>query len=201
MSRLNRSILIIPFVPLTLCFAHISASAQNLVVNGGFEAGTLDPWISNNNVDVVGGFWNHHSGGRSLDLSGGGPVGSIFQDVATNNGQSYQVGFYMAGNFYGGPDIKQMDVYWGDQYLGREVFDKAISGSTLTNVNWSFRSYNVIGTSNDRLRFVSFGDDDGFGPTLDDISVSPVPAPSALAAFVIGAVPGAVVLLRRRRKA
>jgi|GEM_PF-3662438 len=34
-----------------------------------------------------------------------------------------------------------------------------------------------------------------------DLTVRPVPAPSALAAFVIGAVPGAAVLLRRRRKA
>jgi|GEM_PF-2053479 len=193
------SILFIPSLLVLLCSTHTSASAQNLIVNGGFETGVISPWVGND-VEVVNRYWNHHSGDWSLDLSGGS-VGSIYQDITTNNGQGYTVGFYMAGNFYGGPDIKQMDVYWGDQYLGREVYDKAISGSTRTNVNWSFRSYNVIGTSNDRLRFVSVGEDIGYGPTLDDISVSPVPAPSGLFTLLIGAVPGAMILRRRRGNA
>jgi len=54
------------------------------------------------------------------------------------------------------------------------------------------------GTWNDILNTLADGNTRGY---IVEYNQAPVPAPSALAAFVIGAVPGAAVLLRRRRKA
>jgi len=89
----------------------------------------------------------------------------------------------------------------------RLSFGDTVVAQTITtvrpfdNLNSSFTPGLGIGNTQDPVAA-----NQPFNGIIDELKiynrvVGPVPAPSALAAFVIGAVPGAAVLLRRRRKA
>lgn len=196
-------------VCLTLAFLLFGATAlraQNLASNGDFElpnvgatylgvAAGVNLWgwtVEDWSVDVIGGYWRAARGNQSLDLSGDQP-GGIHQDLVTAPGQTYNLRFAMAGN----PDyasVKAMEVWWGNQKLDTLSFDTV--GHSRTDMGWAYHSFTVTGSGNDRLRFVSLGWPECYGPTLDDVSVTPVPEPASVSLLALA---GAAAMVWRKQ--
>jgi hypothetical protein len=114
-----------------------------------------------------------------VDLSGqSGAAGSIFQDLPTTPGQRYRLRFAMAGNPDAGPAIKQMNLFWDGGLLDSPSFD--ITGHTREQMGWVYHDHLVTAsTSLTRLQFTSVTSS-GFGPVIDDISVTHVFGPIIL---------------------
>jgi choice-of-anchor C domain-containing protein len=161
-----------------------SASAQNLIVNGGFEdppgvqtwivfgaGATLPGWVvGNGTVEIVGTFWQAAEGSQSLDLNGiFEEIGTIYQDVPTVPGQHYKVRFAYAGNLDCGPTIKTTLVTWDGQELDTVSFDT--TGHSFTDMGWSYYEFEVTASSSTgRLGFQSLTSS-FCGPVLDNVSV------------------------------
>ncbi len=174
----------------------LALRAQNIVSNGDFESPYVGPtylgfapganlggWVVEYwSVDVIGGYWQAVRGNQSLDLSGDQP-GGIHQDLVTAPGQMYDLRFAMSGNpDY--PSVKTLEVWWGNQKLDTLSFNTV--GHSRMDMGWAYHSFTVAGSGNDQLRFVSLGAPDCYGPTLDDVSVTPVPEPATLVLLVLG---------------
>jgi choice-of-anchor C domain-containing protein len=193
-----------------------SVRAANLVANGSFEepdigdgggagfsvfgAGqTIGPWVVEaNNVDVVGSAgvfaWQQIDGRQSVDMAGSPGAGIIYQDLATVPGQQYRLRFALSGNPVANiPTVKAVEIYWGDTLVDMPTFD--ITGHSSSEMGWGYIEYNLTApTDTTRLRFVSPIDTDG-GAVIDDVSVTVVPEPGAVAALLIA---GTATLLGRR---
>jgi hypothetical protein len=66
-----------------------------------FSAGSMDisGWVvSQDNIDLKGGYWVAAEGQQSLDLDGTFAFGAIAQSFSTLSGQLYRVSLSMAGN-------------------------------------------------------------------------------------------------------
>src|SRR6266545_3162494 len=161
----------------------------SLVNNGGFETppgintyqvfgvgSNLPGWtVENGTVEIVGPYWQSAEGSQSLDLNGTFEnIGTIYQDVPTVAGQSYKVRFAYAGNPECGSTvaIKSFKVLWNDAEFASLQFDT--TGKSFTNMGWQYyESVVTASSSTSRLRFKSTSP--AFcGPTLDDISLTPV---------------------------
>jgi hypothetical protein len=185
-----------------LLFALLSASAasaQNLVVNPGFEsppgAGittrytcACEPpgfgWtVGGGGVDLVETYWPAEEGLQSLDLNADdqGPStapGSISQTIATTPNMLYLVSFMYSGNPDhsrapdDGPALKQMKVTFGlDSYPVN--FD--VTGHTLANPGWAIGAF-IAGTysTSTELKFTSLTP--GYaGILIDHVSVEAQP--------------------------
>lgn len=127
---------IITFIVL-LAASDATALAENLVANGSFENGIIDPFPPNTNFpyfetlgvgatnianwSVVSGTidyktslqWQASDGDRSLDMDGLTFPGSVIQSIPTVPGQLYELTFDMAGNPGGPPTIKELQVCAG----------------------------------------------------------------------------------------
>ena len=186
---MNKTLLIV----IALTGMALSAYAQNLVINPGFETGDFTGYTQSGNT----GFTSvstamPHSGSYSLDAGPTSSDGFLSQDIATVIGQSYTVSFFLANtDSTGGPD--DFSASFG-----------GVTGYSITDsgpFDYTQISFDALATSaTSTLQF-------GFmnGPAywfLDDISVTAaVPEPNTLALLsVIGA--GALCLcVWRKRKA
>jgi hypothetical protein len=63
-------------------------SIKNLVVNGGFETGSLNPWIALNAAITT---ISTHSGFYAAVLEGGAVNAVLAQDVPVEAGESYEL--------------------------------------------------------------------------------------------------------------
>jgi len=187
------------------------ASAANLVVNGGFEAQTvqsgvgfdtfnsvsqgLTGWtIGLRNVDLVSSsFWTPAGGHNSLDLNGTGKS-SISQILSTVVGQVYTLSFDLAGNPFGGSAVKSLSVNFGPAGL----YDFNITGHSGGNMGWTHYTTQFAAVSTyTTLSFASLVPGNA-GPALDNISVSAVPEPETYAMLLAGL--GLMGTMARRRK-
>lgn len=98
----------------------------NLLVNGSFEEGpeglgnwqvlgagdkTIKGWeVTRASIDLIGNYWQHGQGNRSLDLHGSPGFGGIKQTFATKPGRRYKVTFALAGNPEGSVAKKKLGV-------------------------------------------------------------------------------------------
>ena len=196
----------------------VAASSGAQVVNGGFESsipvtpGTFTTYSATQNfggwtvgsgsIDLINGFWQAASGTYSVDLDGAS-VGSIYQDLVTSLGGTYNLSFALAGNSAGGPLIKSMDVFWGSTNVGTFTFD--VTGKSPSNMGWqNFVVNNLTATSaTTRLTFQSTTNGNVYGPALDDVIVSQAttvtPEPASMMLVAPGFV-GVFGLARRKRK-
>jgi choice-of-anchor C domain-containing protein len=189
-----QTILILTVV--ALLFSNSSASAA--LINGSFELGTdpgsfktLNPgatditgWTITGQLDYIGTYWQASEGSRSLDLSGFS-AGSIQQDIDTIPGYTYIVNFDMAGNPDGDPTIKQLVVEAVG--LDAQAYDFDITGYTKSNMGWQTKQWSfVAAAATTTLKFTSLVGDTGWGPALDNVTITTIPAPGALILLGIG---------------
>ncbi|MBL8045536.1 MAG: DUF642 domain-containing protein [Anaerolineales bacterium] len=161
------------------------AQAQNLVTNGDFESPLVAPplavyyaptnfggWVVDfGSVELIAnGYWQAASGVQSVDLSGWAK-GGIYQDLSTATGQSYLLRFALAGNPMGAPQIKQVEVRWGDMLVA--TLSISTFGRSNANMGYQYFEYPIIASTNvTRLKFTSLTDGI-YGPVVDDVSVVP----------------------------
>lgn len=169
-----------------------SATAQNILVNGSFETydgsgnsnigAGLNGWTIGNGggIDIVFStgvepyYWQAVDGNVSLSLAWFGPE-RISQAVTTSAGQSYHLTFSMAAEIYGGPSTRTMDALWNNVVVGSASFQ--YTGQGPENMGWVQFSYDVVGTGNDTLSFLSTTPGP-YGPALDNVSLVVVPEPT-----------------------
>ena len=178
-------------------------SAANLVVDPGFENPVLTPWVTGGHT------WsltssNPHTGAQGVETGCIGPAcvaadtdplsAWIFQDLATTNGSSYDLTFWLGlRKNPTDPSVNEVKVLWG----GAEVFD-------IQNiVDPAFVQFTVSGlvASGSTTRLEFFGRNDPGVVSLDDISVDAsagaVPEPAAF--LLLGAGLAGFARLRRWR--
>lgn len=191
----------------------VSASAPNLIANGGFESSTysnpsdlyetfaagstaLTSWtIDFGSVDLIKSYWTPAQGSYSLDLSGD-QDGMISQSFNTTIDQRYLVSFAMAGN----PDDtnhpnKTMEVglSLGDYYTFNTT------GKTHSDMGWVQNSFEFKATGTlSELYFLSANEyNSPYGVALDNITVTAIPEPESFAMFLAGL--GLIAAVARRR--
>ncbi len=199
-----KSLIILSVIVINLATSPIWAN----VTNGSFELGTdpglymtLNPgstnitgWTITGQIDYIGSYWQASDGSRSIDLSGFS-AGSIQQDIATIPGFTYIVYFDMAGNPDGDPTVKSLDV----EAVGidSQTFNFDDTGFTKSNMGWETKEWSFLANAyTTTLKFTSLVDT-GWGPALDNINVTAVPAPGAILLVSLGT--GLVGWLRRKR--
>lgn len=187
-------------------------AANNLVVNGDFEAQTvvdtsagfdtfssgslsLVGWtIDLRTVDLVSNtYWTAAGGNNSLDLNGTNK-GVISQVLSTVVGQVYTLSFDLAGNPVAGPTLKGLSVNLGP--VGLYSFNT--TGHSTGSMGWTryTTQFAAVDTST-TLSFASMTKG-AAGPALDNISVTAVPEPETYALMLAGLA--AVGMAARRRK-
>lgn len=192
------------FTLLSSCLA-VFGSAQNLVLNSGFElntwggtsyetlfpgdATTLPGWLVNGggaevpgSIDLVGTNYGPHSGDFAVDLAGTPGPGGVQQDIAVSSG-SYLVSFW-ARSSGGYPNDAVLASFGGSNHVigisgDWQQYSFLENAAGLTTLNLATRPNN---TTNGNV-------------FVDDISVTATPEPATIAVLGIGAM----AMIRRRR--
>lgn len=145
-------------------------------------------------IDVVSNFnYKASQGTFAVDLSGTPTAGAIEQTFSTVVGTEYLVAFDFAGNPNGDPGIKHMRVSAAGQ---SQDFSFDTTNKTPAHPGWvrEFWSFTATGTST-TLEFSSLELQvpTDYGPTIDNIEVTPEPSTLALLSLAL------VALARRAR--
>lgn len=191
---MNRFLSLLIISVLALCAPSILA--QNLVVNGGFEAGDFSGWTPVGNFEFStvnsGPFYVYSGAQEGAYYATFGPVGmrggitQSFDDVA---GQPVQFTFWLAAV---GDDPSFANITWD----GNVVY--AMSDPN-TGGTWTEYSFTETATGHDSITF-NFRDDPGY-IALDNISVvqnqQTAPEPSSLMLLGSGVLAAAGVIRRR----
>jgi len=209
--------LIILFILVVICGFIGKLEATSLLINGSFELGAK-PSDTNNpffrvlsegstgitNWTVITGpidyvndtYWEASDGSRNIDLSGP-RMGGVMQAFTTDIGAEYVVKFDMAGNpaSWGTPAIKIIEVSAADQSAqftfdttGKVFPDMGLDTEPFTDMGWVAKTFKFIATAPETtLRFTSLIDTP-WGPTLDNVSVTPIPEPSTYLLFLFGLI-------------
>ena len=199
-----------------------SASAANLIANGGFNngasvaapgggfatlgtgSGAISGWdIVGGNIDWIEGYWQSSDGdGFSVDLNGSGP-GAIAQTINTVAGQSYTLTFDMSGNpdaFLGETRIAIIGA--GGTTIGSATYTLT-GANNKANMLWQSEIFNFTATgATTEIRFTSGngGDNCCYGGAIDNVAVGAgVPEPATWGMMIAGF--GGIGALARRRRA
>jgi hypothetical protein len=183
-------------VALAAVMAPLSASAAELVANGGFETGTLSSWTGGGSFTGVqcpgGANPTVHGGNCSLFDGNVGSTDTLSQIVATVAGQSYDYSFWLLSD---GGTPSAFTFSLGGVTLVSLTNAPASSGFT------QFTGSVVAASSNATLAF-GFRNDPGFW-FLDDVSLvngAAIPEPGSWALMIVGFL-GAGAAIRSSRRA
>jgi len=174
------------------------AGASSLIVNGSFESSSTAPGsfcaeLVTGDTTITGwevtgfnihyceqGYWPASDGARSIDLDGDA-AGGIRQSFATTAGQTYSVTFDMAGNYYGLPAVKDMQVSADGQTA---VFQFDTTGHDNNNFGWTAMTFSFVADDGSAtLEFLSLTPTSyygGYGAVIDNVVVTPEPGTLAL---------------------
>jgi len=177
----------------------VSASAfaapVNLIQNGSFEKNS----VSNNSWAVLPSLDNWTLGSQGMEVrnnvAGSAQEGRNFleldtyqnswlsQDVATVAGGKYDLSFFYAARPGTGANTNGIDVFWNGSLLKHVALDNYTG-----NNQWLKFDLSMLATGGvSKLEFRAVGNSDGYGGSLDNVSlVSVVPEPGTLAIFGLG---------------
>ncbi len=176
-------------------------SAQ--IANGGFDSGPAtsgyvtvyagDPsitgWtVTGGSVDYIVDYWTG-SPGPSLDLSGLYQDGGVSQEIPTTPGSRYRIQFMMSGNPDGGPMLKTMTVATNNGNTKEYTYDTWENSTMRTDMKWESNSFYFTASATTTVISFSTAITTAFGPALDDVSISLVVAPPAIANEYINSNP------------
>lgn len=201
-----------------LALVPASASAAELIVNGGFEApvvpgpccNTVPPdslpgWtVNTGNVNVVTGTFSSSAGNLAfegdqyLDLVGQGGIGSISQIFSTVAGQLYTLNFAYSHNLFSGTPSATA-AFSVDGLAGALLHS---TGST-SDLDWlNFSGTFLADGSSATLNFTNLTGGINEGIFLDAVSVQAVPEPGTWAMMLLGfgVVGGSLRVSRRKRR-
>jgi choice-of-anchor C domain-containing protein len=163
--------------------------------NGSFENGTitptyagydfqrlsagdtqLAPWSVTGSVDWIGTYWQAKDGTQSVDLDGAeGDNGAISTTFATTIGNTYFVDFWLSANPDAGPLTKTGTVQVTGGLLTPFSYTLDIYNNSTTNMLYVEQGYSFMATSTSTtLTFASTTFPAGYGPVIDNVSVTQV---------------------------
>jgi hypothetical protein len=180
---MNKKILLIIAV---VASTTLSAHAQNLVVNPGFETGDLTGWPGGDHSGVFVSSGNPHSGNFNCYLGAVGTDGTLSQDITTVVGQAYQVDFWLYS-----PGGTPND--FSASFAGVTFFSATNAGPFPYTDEVSG---NIVATSTTSTLLFSARQDPSYW-NLDDVTVVAVPEPGTLGLIALGGL-GLVAALRKR---
>jgi choice-of-anchor C domain-containing protein len=172
-----------------LLFLVLPASA-NLISNGSFESGPAilsSPWyvglcpptsigtwtVMRGQVDFCStNLWDCADGVRSVDLNGSNngcsTPGGVSQRCATIPNAAYKVSFWLAGNYGGGPTVKNLRVTAAGQQAD---FTFDVSGHGPRSMGWTYHEW-VFTAAADSTTLELYSLDSGYwGPVIDEVAV------------------------------
>jgi hypothetical protein len=195
------------------------AYAGNIVVNGGFETPVVTDFyydtydagqsftgwtVGQGAVALYTDQYNPpmsdvpYQGNQALQLaSTQGGNGSIYQDLVTTPGTTYNLSFAFASNPFAS-EIASMTVAWGGATIASL---SAAPSHDFTDLGWIVESYTVTASAGiTRLEFTNTSSGVGLGlPQIDAVTASAVPEPSSLVMGLIGMAGLAWTAVARRR--
>jgi hypothetical protein len=122
----------------------------------------------------------------------------VSQTIDTIFGQQYTVSFWLAGNPDGGDSAKLTVTSVAGSVPGLDIFTVTPGVNTRENMGWQQFNYTFTAFGAQSVLTFASGENNAFGPALDDVSITAVPEPSTWAFMVLGF--GAVGYSLRRRK-
>jgi choice-of-anchor C domain-containing protein len=170
--------------------SYVTLGEGSTAITGWTVIGTIQYTKS---LDYIGGYWQAADGSRSIDLNGYNDRGGIQQAIETVAGQKYEVRFSMSGNPDGSPAEKKLIVSADAQ---SDEFIYIVTGSK-TNMKWASNVWYFTATDESTLLTFQSAIDGSFGPALDNVSISAVPAPGAILLAALGT--SLVGWIRRRQ--
>jgi hypothetical protein len=154
-----------------------TASANQLVTNGGFETGNFAGWFQVGNTGFTGvgttepvPQFGPHSGNFLAYFGATGSLGGIIQSLSTNPGANYNLSFWLANDSPCCPN--EMQIQWNGNIINDQSFSSSF-GYT------QFVFSNLAATSPNTTLGLFFRQDAAW-LALDDVSVTPVPEPASL---------------------
>lgn len=208
------------FTATAIAFVSSSASASELITNGGFEQptiggsccntappGVVPGWnVGTGSVNVVIGTFGSaggnlaYEGSQYLDLIGESGAGSLSQTFATVAGQAYTFSFAYSHNLFAGLSAATA-TFSIDGLAG------LVSHSTGTTADLDWQTYSggfIADDASATLNFANVAGSGNAGILLDAVSVqtTAVPEPATWALVILGfaGIGGAMRTARRTEK-
>ena len=169
----------------------LTARATNLVVNGSFETGDFSAWLAGGNFSYMSvGSGGAQDGNYYVSFGPIGSEGTLSQTLATNNGASYDISWWLQGD---GSAPSDLSIYWNGNSVSYT--------SPVPSQGWTNYSVGVTGIGSDVLA-IGFRNDPAFDQ-FDNISVTQtsVPDGGTTAALLGSALLGLVALRRKFSRA